>query len=81
MTRAPDRPPEQKPLTTGMASLHWLKEAVLDCRRAVPRRADEQARPDPEGALSFHTKLSPNHRDTKKMTEILIRQTGILTAY
>jgi hypothetical protein len=26
-------------------------------------------------------KLPPNHRDTRKMTEILTRQTGILTAY
>jgi hypothetical protein len=25
--------------------------------------------------------MQPNHRDTKKMTEILTRQTGVLTAY
>jgi hypothetical protein len=32
-------------------------------------------------ATWFHTKLQPNHRDTKKMTEILTRQIGVLTAY
>jgi hypothetical protein len=38
--------------------------------------------PGVEGEHPVHdTKLQSNHRDTKKMTEILIRQTGVLTAY
>jgi hypothetical protein len=45
------------------------------------RDTNERNNPLYPGLDRIDTKLQPNHRDTKKMTEILKRQTGVLTAY
>jgi hypothetical protein len=34
-----------------------------------------------QAPIPVDTKLPPNQRNTKKMTEILTRQSGVLTAY